>query len=248
MHDAEKKTLSRRGFFGTCISTVSLVTANPTILGATTDKFKPYNKVLLLRENGVAINSETLNEKEGYIFNYPYVTTPVFLINLGTPVEPVQYSYQTAGTIWPGGVGKNRSIVAFSAICAHRQNYPTRTVSFINYRPEEISYLNSNNNVVKDKQLIYCCSENSVYDPAKGGSVIGGPAPKSLTAVILEHQPETDRYFALGTLGFEQYETFFAKFDFRISLESQKDQIRELASKSTVVYPAREYSTNQVQC
>ena len=35
---------------------------------------------------------------------------------------------------WPGGVGAQRGIVAYSAICSHRLTYPTRQISFISYR------------------------------------------------------------------------------------------------------------------
>jgi len=34
-------------------------------------------------------------------------------------------------------VGANHSIVAYSAICAHRLTYPTREISFISYRDEK---------------------------------------------------------------------------------------------------------------
>lgn len=37
------------------------------------------------------------------------------------------------------GVGPGASIVAFSAICAHRMSYPTRNVSFIDYRHKPMS-------------------------------------------------------------------------------------------------------------
>ena len=43
------------------------------------------------------------------------------------------------GYAWQGGVGRERNIVAFSAICAHKLAYPTREVSFIRYQREKSS-------------------------------------------------------------------------------------------------------------
>ena len=35
----------------------------------------------------------------------------------------------------PGGIGRDKSVVSFSAICAHKLSHPSRNISFINYRP-----------------------------------------------------------------------------------------------------------------
>jgi len=35
------------------------------------------------------------------------------------------------------GVGARHSLVAYSAICAHKLSYPTREISFISYRAEK---------------------------------------------------------------------------------------------------------------
>ena len=65
-------------------------------------------------------------------------------------------------------------------------SYPTRSTSFINFRPEAVTYTNHNDETEKQKQLIYCCSERSVYDPARGAEVLGGPAPQPLTTIVIE--------------------------------------------------------------
>src|SRR5204862_1878736 len=89
------------------------------------------------------------------------------------------------GYSWPGGVGRQKSIVAYSAICAHQLVYPTKEVSFISFRKTRAQ------RGVQD-ELIHCCADHSQYDPARGAQVLSGPAPQPLCAVLLEHDPKTD--------------------------------------------------------
>ena len=96
--------------------------------------------------------------------------------------------------------------------------------------------------------MIYCCSERSVYDPARGARVLAGPAPQPLTAILLEHDPATDHYYATGTLGGELYDRFFSSFGFRVALEHGNDNIRERTGDTVVAYPPDHYSVNPVRC
>jgi Rieske Fe-S protein len=120
-----------------------------------------------------------------YVFHYPYVTTPCFLIDLGAPAEAGAELETSDGRPyrWTGGVGPGRSIVAFSAICAHRMSYPTRNVSFIDYRHKPMNTEAAGDDWWSRGQVIYCCSEGSVYDPSDGARVLAGPAPQPLAAV-----------------------------------------------------------------
>ncbi|MXZ81333.1 MAG: hypothetical protein F4Z15_08255 [Gammaproteobacteria bacterium] len=241
----ETVRLGRRSFFKVCMSTLSLIGASPYLLAQNDSASRSYNRVRLVTEEGQAVTSERLKKAGCLIFNYPYVTTPCFLIDLGRAVNP------PAASSWPGGSGKDRSVVCYSAICAHKQTYPARSVSFINFRPEEISYRDHDNNVKKQSALIYCCSESSVYDPARGARVMGGPAPVSLTTILLDYDAESDHYYATGTMGVEQYEAFFDRFTFRVALENGMkgvEDIRTLARDATRVYTPEEYSMQQVSC
>ncbi|MCY4218163.1 MAG: (2Fe-2S)-binding protein [Gammaproteobacteria bacterium] len=235
----------RRSFFKMCLSTLSLVGASPYLLAQSEATSKTYNRVKLTLANGEDLTSESLRKSDYFLFNYPYVTTPCFLIDLKEAVDsPMESS-------WPGGVGKYRSVVCYSAICAHKQTYPARSFSFINFRPEEITYRDRENNLVKRSGLIYCCSERSVYDPSQGAEVLSGPAPVSLTTILLEHDTESDHFYAVGTLGVEQYEAFFDRFIFRVALENSlegPEETRVLAEYSTIVYTSAEYSAQSVGC
>jgi Rieske Fe-S protein len=162
---------------------------------------------------------------KSYIFHYPYVTTPCFLINLGVAAEPGEELTTSDGKPyrWSGGVGPDRSIVAFSAICAHRMSYPTRSVSFIDYRHEPMSETDIDSGWWARGQVIYCCSEGSVYDPRDGGRVLGGPAPQ-------------------GIYGGDMIEKFFTEFGFQVALAHKRDDIRSPATRTATVLPLSEYS------
>jgi Rieske Fe-S protein len=241
---------NRRRFFKACLSTATVVATNPSLLAMAGTAARSYNRVMLTRQDDRPFTSQDLATGEFFIFNYPFVTTPCFLIDIGSPVEHKEF-LQTASQEsynWPGGVGPNNSVVAFSAICAHKLSYPTRSTSFINFRPEEITYTNRNDETVQQKQLIYCCSERSVYDPAKGAEVLGGPARQPLTTIIIEHQRETDQYYATATLGGELYDRFFDSFEFRIALEHKNNDIRKLTENFAAVYKPEYFTNNQVRC
>lgn len=235
----------RRSFFKACLKTLSLVGASPYLLAQNDAVSRSYNRVKLRLANGEDVTSEKLRESDYFLFNYPYVTTPCFLIDLERTVEP------PLASSWPGGTGKDRSVVCYSAICAHKQTYPARNFSFISFRPEEVVYRDRDNNAVKRSEMIYCCSERSVYDPAQGAQVMSGPAPVSLTTILLDYDDDSDSFYAVGTLGIEQYDAFFERFMFRVALENGIDdpeETRVLTQGMAVVYTPEEYSKQSVGC
>jgi ABC-type glycerol-3-phosphate transport system substrate-binding protein len=67
--------------------------------------------------------------------------------------------------------------------------------------------------------VIHCCADHSVYDPASGARVLAGPAPQPLAAVLLDYDPATDELTALGTVGAEQFDAFFKKYEFKLAME-----------------------------
>ncbi len=237
--------INRRRFFKGCLSATALVVANPTLLAQAGSQYKPYNRVLLTGQNDQPVTSNSLKKNQCYIFNYPYISTPCFLINLGQAVTTEQQLSTEEGRQyhWPGGIGPDQSIVSFAAICAHKMSYPTKQISFINYRPEhKIADTNSS------QQVIFCCSERSMYDPAKGAQVMSGPAPQPLTTIVVEYDVSQDHYYAVGTLGSELYENFFQRFGFSLALESQLDDAEKIIESSTRIYHQSEYSEHQQAC
>jgi len=146
-----------------------------------------YDRAKLVSADGRPLRASRVPVNANLIFHYPYAATPCFLLNLGRPAAAAAQlkTVDDRAYQWRGGVGAGRSIVAYSAICAHKLTYPTRDISFISFRAEK-----SARNKLGD--VIHCCSEHSQYDPAQGGRVLAGPAPQPLAAILLEHDAASD--------------------------------------------------------
>jgi Rieske Fe-S protein len=245
----DDKNLSRRAFVRLCVGTGAAVTTNPRLLADTPAPLRPTASVALVNQSGAPIRAGDLVPGETYVFNYPYVSTPCFLIELGRPTETVSGLETEDGRrySWKGGVGPERSVVAFSAICAHRMSYPTKDISFISYRHEEVRFTDLDRKSVRKEQVIYCCSEGSVYDPAEGGRVLGGPAPQPLAAVDLMCSKD-GAISACGTYGGDMFDRFFEGFGFQLSMIHGTEKFRQPASDTSVVVPLEEYTRNQRTC
>jgi Rieske Fe-S protein len=242
--------MKRRGFVKLCASAAAAIGANPKVLADALGQVKLYNRVLLVDRDGQAITPEWLTVGESYVFNYPYATTPCFLLDLGKPTTQNVSLETEAGTsyTWQGGCGPERSVVAFAAICAHKMTHPAKSVSFINYRHETVRFRDSDERSELRSQVIYCCSEKSVYDPADGARVLGGPAPQPLAAILLEHDEASDAIYAIGTCGGEMYQKFFDTFEFRIALEHETTDIQRRMTDRAPVATIAEYSRSQIMC
>jgi Rieske Fe-S protein len=202
-----------------------------------------YSRARLTDERSQPIRAANLAVAQNYIFHYPFEGTPCFLLNLGRPTGR-DVSLRTEGGAsydWPGGVGPQRAIVAYSAICTHRMAYPTRQISFISYRQQ------SRVSSAAHTNAIHCCSEHSEYDPAAGARVLNGPAPQPLAAILLEHEPATDGLYAVGTLGGEIYNAFFAKYQLTLVLD-YGSRARQAIGAASVVSSLENFCKQQVRC
>lgn len=224
--------------------------AGPRLEAAQQSPLRRYRRSCLVDGHGEPLSLGLLKEGVGYVFAYPYQATPCFLIDLGVPTGEAVELRTEAGQpyLWQGGIGPKGSVVAFSAICAHKLSHPARSVSFINYRHETVDFTNAAATRERRSRVIYCCSENSVYDPARGASVLGGPAPQPLATVLLELDRSRDCIYAVGTLGGEKFDEYFEKFAFRLSLEFRTDDVRAPVADTTAVVPITEYSKTQRTC
>ncbi len=232
--------MERRDFIRLCA--VGIAAGSGPVLGAPGVTANFYAKSKLVDEHGVPLRASKVPVQKNFIFHFPFASTPCFLLNLGKPANRTVRlkTAQKQDYEWVGGVGSGRSIVAYSAICAHQLAYPTKEISFISYRAQA-----STRN--KHAQVIHCCAEHSQYDPAEGGRVVGGPAPQPLAAILLEHDPNTDGLIALGTLGGEMFNQFFAKYEFKLSME-YGGATRESVGGTSVVQDLDNYCRQQVRC
>jgi arsenite oxidase small subunit len=245
---SDEAKISRRRFTKLCMAAASVL-SNP-VWSAGAQAAHRYQRTRLVDPAGRPLKASDLAVGINYIFHYPYVATPCFLIDLGESV-PAGGPLRTKDGRpyrWQGGVGPQRSIVAFSAICSHLMTHPAPEVSFINYRHQTVDFRNKAEDPARQAQVIYCCSEKSVYDATAGARVLGGPAPQPLAAITLDHDPADDGLYATGTRGGEMFDRFFEKHSFRLALEYGTDDVRQAVGATATVLPLSEFCKHQVLC
>jgi Rieske Fe-S protein len=234
--------MERRDFLKACAATCAL--AAQDVLAQSDLKPRFYARAQLMDEGGRPLRASALAIDRNYIFHYPFEATPCFLLRLSKPtVRDVPLKTGNGGVYrWPGGVGPNQAVVGFSAICAHQLSYPTPQISFISYRDKASATPSARANV------IHCCSEHSQYDPAAGARVLSGPAPQPLSAVLLEHDPASDGLAAVGTLGGEMFDAFFAKFEMKLMLDHAGGKPKQPVADRATVRELQNYCKQQVRC
>jgi Rieske Fe-S protein len=231
--------MERREFIKFCAASAAAA-RSPVLAADSRPHF--YSRAKLVDEKGAPLLAGAVPANRNLIFHYPYASTPCFLLNLGrrAKAHAVLKTADNQPYEWKGGVGAARSIVAYSAICAHKLSYPTRDISFISYRAEK----SARNRFAS---VIHCCSEHSQYDPAEGARVVAGPAPQPLAAILLEWDATKDEIHAVGTLGGEMFNEFFEKYAFRLQLEHGA-QAREAVGGACMVQALDNYCRQQVKC
>jgi Rieske Fe-S protein len=235
--------VQRRRFLGTCAAI-----GGAAGLAALTDAWsqsepRSYARARLVDIHGRPVKARSIAPETNYVFHYPYASTPCFLLNLREPLTaPATLRREDGSTYaWRGGVGPSRAIVAFSAICAHKLAYPTKEVSFIRYQRDR--------SPTSDAHVIHCCADHSVYDPTLGARVVAGPAPQPLAAILLDYDPASDELAAVGTLGAEQFDAFFRKYDFKLAMDYGGTQrARAPVAEKTVVRELAEFCRNTISC
>ena len=233
--------MERRDFVKLCAASAA-GTSLPSAVQAANLTARLYKRALLVDERGSPLRMAAIKPGVNYVFDYPFSATPCFLLRLARPaaggidlLTEANESYR-----WQGGVGGDRSVVAYSAICAHKMTYPTKHVSFIGYR-------DTPSPVAGPGKVITCCSDRSVYDPSAGARVVSGPAPQPLATILLEHDAKKDEMHAVGTFGGEMFAEFFRKYEFRLQLELG-DRARTTVEKTAVVKELANYSSQWAQC
>lgn len=233
--------MKRREFVQACAATTAGISL-PDASQAASLTARLYHRAKLVDDKRGPIRLDALKVGTNYVFDYPYSSTPCFLLRLERPASAAIDLKTESGQPyrWQGGIGAARNVVAYSAICAHKLTYPTRQVSFIGYRNEPSP-------VAPTGKVITCCSDRSVYDPAAGARVVSGPAPQPLATILLEHDPKADEVFAVGTFGGEMFAEFFRKFEFRLKLE-RGPGARAQVEGTTVVKALESYSSQWAKC
>jgi Rieske Fe-S protein len=173
--------------------------------------YEAFEKVLLVDADGKPLKASSLTPDIPYIFNYPHVGTPNFLIS--TSDKMMQNVELKTGDgevyVWNEGSGKTKNIVAYSAICSHALTHPTKDESFITLVSKGVSTAACD---TSKNGAIVCSSHLSAFDHAGGCKVVGGPADQPLASVVLEYDEKADTLHAVGVLGGTKYADFFGAF------------------------------------
>lgn len=232
--------MKRRHFVQACAAAAGAASLpQPATAAALSPRL--YRRARLVDPQGRPIAIDALQVGTTYVFDYPFLSTPCFLLRLDRPVAPVDLKTGEGQPYrWEGGLGEGRSVVAYSAICAHKLTYPTKQVSFIGYRHEASP-------VAPQGRVITCCSDRSLYDPAAGARVVGGPAPQPLATILLERDAKTGDTWAVGALGGEMFAEFFRRFEFRLQME-WGPRLRTEVEGTSIVKALDTYSTQWARC
>ena len=234
--------MKRRSFLGSCAALSGAASLQSLANAWASSPPRMYARTRLVDVHGQPVRARALASEINYVFHYPYAATPCFLLKLPRAVGSARTLTREDGSTyaWNGGVGPERALVAFSAICAHKLAYPTREVSFIRYQKDR--------SATSGGATIHCCADHSVYDPAQGARVVSGPAPQPLAAIVLEHDAATDELVALGTVGAEQFDAFFHKYDFKLGFEYGPGKAKQPVGAHTVVSELSAYCRTTIQC
>jgi Rieske Fe-S protein len=241
--------MQRRRFIEICVAGAATCQGSPSTaeavraIGAAPIAPQRHERVKLVDANRNPLKAASLRPGVNYVFNYPFATTPCFLLCLDGDANEGVSLHTEAGQpyTWAGGVGPGRRIVAYSAICAHKLAYPSPQVSFISYRDKPSP-------IHPRGKVIGCCADKSVYDPYAGAKVMSGPAPQPLAAILLEHDAGRDELYAIGTAGGEKFKEFFDKYEFKLTLETGSGNVRNKVSGSAIVKELARVSQQTAQC
>jgi arsenite oxidase small subunit len=234
---------SRRGFVKACGAVAALAAASSGRLAQPAFALENAPRLKLVDKTGKPIKAGALDVHKNYVFLYPYVSTPCLLLRLeaATPRNVARKDAQGARYTWPGGVGRDGAVVAYSAICAHTLSYNSRQNSFLTYH-EAPDHLSGRGHVIT------CCAHGSVYDPTEGSKVVGGPAKFPLAAVQLAYNADTDELTADGLVGTALIKEFFKAYRADLNAEFGRGAYRALLERQTIVLPMQEYSRNIIRC
>jgi len=205
--------MERRGFLRLTGISASAILIAPSLLTQTLyaengDLYISYEKIELKDSEGNPLNVDKLEKEKNYVFNFPMISTPCLLVDLGEATQKDVKLKSDDGTeyIFKGGVGKTGSIVAFSAICPHQLTHPTPDDSFFQYVPKTgktIAY--------KEAGVFVCSSHLSAFTPKDGGKRVNGPATEGLTQILLEVD-EKGNIWAVGALGPNRFHDYLDAF------------------------------------
>ncbi len=246
--------MERRNFLKVVGATGALVAVSPSTITGTLHAedgvvFQAFEKVQLMDAAGKPIKVSALKKEVNYVFNYPFVSTPAILLDMPEPTAKDVALVSACGDkyVWKGGVGAKRTIVAYSAICAHQLAHPTPEDSFLQYckkGQETMSYAPEDGS---KGGVMVCSSHLAAYDVNQGCKVLGGPAEQPLAAIVIE-VAEDDTLWASAVVGPDKFHEYFKTFkpEFK-KFYGGKRKAKKKVSDSATMVALSEYTKEIIQ-
>ena len=233
---------SRRDFVRACAALAALAAGRNGRLAEAAQAADGLPKVKLVGADGKPLAAGNLAVDENYVFLYPFASTPCLLLRLGAaPPNNIEGSGDKMTYKWPGGVGQDKAVVAYSAICAHAFTRDSKRTSFLTYSKDK-------NKISGNATAITCCAHGSVYDPAAAAKVLAGPAPYALASITLDWDSTSDELSAAGLLGTPQFDQLFSTQKDDLIAEFGRGGFREQIAGQTVVVPIASFSQDIIRC
>ena len=204
--------------------------------------YSDFPRVRLTDAQGAPLKASALANNEAYVFHFPFRSLPCFLINLGKPAAGSKELTSESGSYtWPGGVGKDKSLVAYVAVCTHQLAYSAK-------RGSEIRYAAGNSELAGRPGTIVCCAHASVFDPATGAQSVHGEARDPLLSVRLEYDSRDDSLYASGLAGTQLVHRFFNTYKRELISEYGPGVYREPVGDAASAVPFSKYASSVGDC
>ncbi|MBU1659813.1 Rieske 2Fe-2S domain-containing protein [bacterium] len=241
--------MNRRNFLRVAGATGALVAVSPSSINGALyandgSLYQTYERVQLVDAGGKPLQASLLKKEINYVFNYPYASTPSILLDLNqeTAKNVELKSEDGISYIWKSGVGTNRAIVAYSAICSHQLAHPTPNDSFLQYVPKDKKTM-----AYKEGGVMVCSSHLSSFDVKSGCKNLSGPAGQPLASIVLEIAQD-DTIWAVAVLGPDKFHDYFKAFKPEFKLfYGGKREAKELVKTSAITVPLNEYTKEIIQ-
>lgn len=236
--------MQRRDFLKVVGVGAAMVVVQPSTIGqklyaSDGGMFKAYDKVQLMDADGNPILASNLVKEKNYVFNYPHVATPCFLLALPEAAnKDVKLKSENGEEyIWSGAVGKENNIVAFSAICSHQLTHVNPADSFISYVTKKEKTM-----AYTEGGVIVCGSHLSAFDPTNGAKALSGPAAEPLASIVIEHRDD-DTLWAVAVLGPDKFHSYFKAYkpEFK-KYFGGKRKAKKFVTVAAQTVPLTEYS------
>ena len=226
--------MDRRRFVGLCAGTaVALATGARRVSAASIRDFPPAK---LVDADGVPLRASSLTSDQAYLFHYPFLAVPCFLINLdkARAAGPLSDG-EGCGRSSTGGAGEHHHLVSYVAVCTHQLSYASKAGSVIRYAADD-------SELAGKPGMIVCCAHGSVFDPAAGARTVSGPADQPLIAIRLEFDPLDDSVSATGIGESTLIDRFFAAYKSDLIVEYGPGVYRQPVGATTTTVLLDQFS------